>query len=130
MPLVLKTVEEFFGKKPDISVNPDEVVAIGAAIQGGVLEGSVKDVLLLDDATHLGHRNLGGMRTPIIDANSTVPISQSKVFSTAADSQPSVEIHVLQGETRNRGGQQITRTVYLGWYPAGAAWCAADRSRL
>ncbi len=99
MPLVLKTVEEFFGKKADISVNPDEVVAIGAAIQGGVLEGSVKDVLLLDvTPLTLGIETLGGMRTPIIDANATIPFSQSKMFSTAADNQPSVQIHVLQGE--------------------------------
>lgn len=120
MPLVLKTVEEFFGKKPDISVNPDEVVAIGAAIQGGVLEGSVKDVLLLDvTPLTLGIETLGGMRTPIIDANSTVPISQSKVFSTAADSQPSVEIHVLQGERETvDGNKSLGRFILDGIPPA------------
>ncbi len=99
MPLVLATVEKFFGKKPNISVNPDEVVAIGAAIQGGVLEGSVKDVLLLDvTPLTFGIETLGGVRTPLIDRNTTVPVSKSQTFSTAADNQPQVEIHVLQGE--------------------------------
>ncbi|TAK96224.1 molecular chaperone DnaK [Patescibacteria group bacterium] len=99
MPLVLQTVEKFFGKKPNITVNPDEVVAVGAAIQGGVLEGSVKDVLLLDvTPLTLGIETLGGVSTPLITRNTTVPTSKSQVFSTAADSQPSVEIHVLQGE--------------------------------
>lgn len=99
MPLVLKEVEKFFGKKPNISVNPDEVVAMGAAIQGGVLEGSVKDVLLLDvTPLTLGIETLGGVRTPLIERNTTVPVSKSQVFSTAADNQPSVDIHVLQGE--------------------------------
>lgn len=99
MPLVLATVEKFFGKKPNISVNPDEVVAIGAAIQGGVLEGSVKDVLLLDvTPLTFGIETLGGVRTPLIDRNTTIPAQKSQVFSTAADNQPQVEIHVLQGE--------------------------------
>ncbi|MFZ1626515.1 MAG: molecular chaperone DnaK, partial [Candidatus Moraniibacteriota bacterium] len=99
MPLVLATVEKFFGKKPNISVNPDEVVAIGAAIQGGVLEGSVKDVLLLDvTPLTFGIETLGGVRTPLIERNTTVPVSRSQTFSTAVDNQPQVEIHVLQGE--------------------------------
>lgn len=99
MPLVLSTVEKFFGKKPNISVNPDEVVAVGAAIQGGVLEGSVKDVLLLDvTPLTFGIETLGGVRTPLIERNTTIPASRSQVFSTAADNQPQVEIHVLQGE--------------------------------
>jgi molecular chaperone DnaK len=99
MPLVLSSVEKFFGKKPNISVNPDEVVAAGAAIQGGVLEGSVKDVLLLDvTPLTFGIETMGGVRTPLIDRNTTVPVSRSQTFSTAADNQPSVEIHVLQGE--------------------------------
>lgn len=99
MPLVLATVEKFFGKKPNISVNPDEVVAVGAAIQGGVLEGSVKDVLLLDvTPLTFGIETLGGVRTPLIERNTTIPANRSQVFSTAADNQPQVEIHVLQGE--------------------------------
>lgn len=99
MPLVIQTVEKFFGKKPNATVNPDEVVALGAAIQGGVLQGDVKDVLLLDvTPLTLGIETLGGVRTPLIDRNTTVPTSKSQIFSTAADNQPSVEIHVLQGE--------------------------------
>ncbi len=99
MPLVLKTVEEFFGKKPNISVNPDEVVALGAAVQAGVLQGDVKDILLLDvTPLTLGLETLGGVMTPVINRNTTVPTSKAQVFSTAADNQTSVEIHVLQGE--------------------------------
>ncbi len=99
MPLVVKTVEEFFGKKVNLTVNPDEVVALGAAIQGGVLQGDVKDVLLLDvTPLTLGIETMGGVRTPLIDRNTTVPTAKSQIFSTAADNQPSVEIHVLQGE--------------------------------
>ena len=101
MPLVLKMVEEFFGKKPSTSVNPDEVVAMGAAIQGGVLQGDVKDVLLLDvTPLTLGIETMGGVMTPLIEANTTVPATKSQIFSTAADNQPSVEIHVLQGERK------------------------------
>lgn len=99
MPLVLQSVEKFFGKKPNITVNPDEVVALGAALQGGVLEGSVKDVLLLDvTPLTFGIETMGGVRTPLIERNTTVPVQRSQIFSTAADNQPSVEIHVLQGE--------------------------------
>ncbi|MEM9326844.1 MAG: molecular chaperone DnaK [Bacteroidota bacterium] len=99
IPKIQEEVEKFFGKKPSKGVNPDEVVAIGAAIQGGVLTGEVKDVLLLDvTPLSLGIETLGGVSTKLIESNTTIPTKKSETFSTAADSQPSVEIHVLQGE--------------------------------
>ena len=99
MPLVIEKVRQFFGKEPHRGVNPDEVVAVGAAIQAGVLKGDVQDVLLLDvTPLTLGIETLGGVATPLIQRNTTIPTSKSQVFSTAADSQPSVEIHVVQGE--------------------------------
>ena len=99
MPRIADEVEKFFGKKASKGVNPDEVVAIGAAIQGGVLSGDVKDVLLLDvTPLSLGIETMGGVLTKLIEANTTIPTKKSQVFSTAADSQPTVEIHVLQGD--------------------------------
>lgn len=99
MPAVQAAVKKFFGKEPHKGVNPDEVVAIGAAIQGGVLRGDVKDVVLLDvTPLSLGIETLGGVATKVIERNTTIPTSNSQVFSTAADSQPSVEVHVVQGE--------------------------------
>src|SRR5271166_1416249 len=99
MPKVIETVKQFFGKEPNRSVNPDEVVAVGAAIQAGVLKGEVKDVLLLDvTPLSLGIETLGGVFTRLIDSNTTIPTKKTETFTTAADSQPSVEIHILQGE--------------------------------
>ncbi len=99
MPMVQKLVKDFFGKEPNMSVNPDEVVAAGAGVQGGVLQGEVKDILLLDvTPLTLGLETLGGVATPLIERNTTIPTQKAQVFSTAADGQTSVEIHVVQGE--------------------------------
>ncbi|HXF50463.1 MAG TPA: molecular chaperone DnaK [Dehalococcoidia bacterium] len=120
MPLVIETVRRFFGKEPHKGVNPDEVVAIGAAIQAGVLKGEVRDVLLLDvTPLTLGIETLGGVMTPIIPRNTTIPTSKSQIFSTAADNQTSVEIHVLQGErTMAADNKSLGRFILDGILPA------------
>jgi molecular chaperone DnaK len=99
IPAIQKVVEDFFGKAPSKGVNPDEVVAVGAAIQGGVLGGDVKDITLLDvTPLSLGLETLGGVMTKLIERNTTIPVEKKQIFSTAADNQPGVEIHILQGE--------------------------------
>ena len=119
IPAIQKVVEEFFGKTPSKGVNPDEVVAIGAAIQGGVLTGEVKDVLLLDvTPLSLGIETRGGVFTRLIDANTTIPTRKSEVFSTAADNQPSVEIHVLQGERQMARDNKTIGRFHLDGIPA------------
>ncbi len=120
IPRIQAAVEEFFGKKPNKGVNPDEVVAIGAAIQGGVLSGDVTDVLLLDvTPLSMGIETMGNMYDVVIESNSTIPTKKSKTYSTAADNQPSVEIHILQGErTMARDNRTVGRFILDGLPPA------------
>jgi len=120
MPLVQETVQKFFGREPHKGVNPDEVVAMGAAIQAGVLKGEVRDVLLLDvTPLTLGIETLGGVATPIIPRNTTIPTAKSQIFTTATDGQPSVEIHVLQGErTMAADNKSLGRFVLDGILPS------------
>lgn len=118
IPIIQQTVEEFFGKTPSKGVNPDEVVAIGAAIQGAVLSGDVKDVLLLDvTPLSLGIETLGSVMTRLIESNTTIPTKKSETFSTAADSQTSVEIHILQGERPMAAGNKSIGRFFLDGIP-------------
>ncbi len=118
IPRIQEAVKEFFGKEPSKGVNPDEVVAVGAAIQGGVLSGDVEDVVLLDvTPLTLGIETLGGVMTPLIESNSTIPTSKSQVFSTAADNQSSVEIHVLQGERAQAAANRTLGRFHLDGIP-------------
>ena len=119
MPAVVEKVKKIFGKDPMKGVNPDEVVAVGAAIQGGVLQGDVKDVLLLDvTPLSLGIETMGGVMTKLIDRNTTIPTSKSEVFSTAADNQPQVEVHVLQGEREMAEGNKSLGRFVLDGIPS------------
>src|SRR5438477_674345 len=120
MPKVQQLVRDFFGKEPHKGVNPDEVVAVGAAVQGGVLAGEVKDVLLLDvTPLSLGLETLGGVMTPLIPRNTTIPTRKTETFSTSVDNQPNVEVHVLQGERPlARDNRTLGRFQLIGLPPA------------
>ena len=131
IPMVQKLVKEFFGKEPHKGVNPDEVVALGAAVQAGVLSGDVKDILLLDvTPLSLGIETLGGVMTTLIPRNTTIPTKKTEMFSTAADNQTSVEVKVYQGERPMARDNRLLGQVPPRRHPAGAARRAADRGHV
>ena len=131
MPKIQELVKGLFGREPNRSVNPDEVVAIGAAVQAGVLAGEVKDLLLLDvTPLTLSIETLGGVATTMIPRNTTIPTKKTETFSTAADSQTEVEVHVLQGERPLAAQNRTLGKFKLGGIHAGSARRAADRGNL
>ncbi len=131
MPAVQELVKNMTGKQPNMSVNPDEVVADGAAVQGGVLTGDVQGILLLDvTPLSLGVETMGGIMTKMIDRNTTIPTSKTEIYSTAADNQTSVEINVLQGERELARDNKSLGKFQLTGIPGRAPWCAADRGHL
>ena len=131
MPKIQQMVKELFGKEPHRGVNPDEVVAIGAAVQAGVLAGEVKDLLLLDvTPLTLAIETAGGIATPMIARNTTIPTKKTETFSTFADNQSEVEVHVLQGERSMAADNRTLGQVQAGRHRAGSARRAADRGHL
>jgi molecular chaperone DnaK len=127
MPMIQEVVKQMFGREPHRGVNPDEVVAIGAAVQAGVLAGEVKDLLLLDvTPLTLSIETLGGVATTMIPRNTTIPTKKTETFSTAADNQTEVEVHVMQGERQLGGAEPHAGQVQAGRHHAGAAWYPAD----
>ena len=129
IPAVVEAIKKELGQEPSKGVNPDEVVAMGAAIQGGVLTGDVKDVVLLDvTPLSLGIETMGGVFTKLIDRNTTIPTSKSQVFSTAADSQTAVDIHVLQGERPMANDNKTLRSFPINRYSTSTTWNSTNRS--
>ena len=131
IPAVQEAVKKWSGKEPDHSINPDEAVAMGAAVQGGVISGDVKDVVLLDvTPLSLGIETMGGVFTKLIDRNTTIPTSKSQIFSTAADNQPAVDIHVLQGERPMAADNKTLGRFRINRHSCSTSWCSTNSSYL